>query len=352
MDEGSGLRSLPPVGWKPPAAPELTRKVIRGLFRHHAFDHAATMAFYFFLGTIPLLLVGGLLIGHIVESEGLATVTNPLYDLLPGVTADLLRSELEKIAAAEAQSVAPLSVIGFLWLTSNGFHNLMDVFELLIGAKPRSWIRQRAIAVAWVLIVLTAACACVWFLFVTTGWASGLDTPSNMPEILRRIRDGLAAGWRRAGVLLVFAAVCTVGLAGFYRFAVVHPRGLRRRVWSGTFVAMTLWLLVTLGFAGFVGSVGRYSVYYGSLATVAVTLLWFYLTSLAFVIGAEVNAQLEGVREPPPSPALSPARRTSATRRSADRQSGKITVENQNLEVGMSPAQRERRRTHRWRAIS
>ena len=48
-------------------------------------------------------------------------------------------------------------------------------------------------------------------------------------------------------------------------------------------------------------TIGHYAVYYGSLATVAVILLWLYLTSLALVVGAEVNAQLEGVREPPPS---------------------------------------------------
>src|SRR5687768_193904 len=107
------------------------------------------MAFYFFLGTIPLLVVAGLLVGHLVERDGIVAFTAPLYHVLPAVTGALIQQELESIAAAEASSVAPLSVLGFLWLTSNGFHNLMDVFELLIGARPRSWLRQRAIAVGW-----------------------------------------------------------------------------------------------------------------------------------------------------------------------------------------------------------
>jgi len=282
----------------------LARRVVRGLFRHHAFDHAATMAFYFFLGTIPLFVVAGLLIGHIIKAEGLEVVTAPLYRLLPGVTGGLIRNELRDIAAAEASSIAPLSVLGFLWLTSNGFHNLMDVFELLIGARPRSWLRQRAIALAWVMTTLTATCFCVWFLIVTTGITDNLDVSRPAPELMRRIGDALAAGWRRAGVLVVFAIVTSSGLAAFYRVAVVHPRGVRRRVWAGTLVAMTLWTLVSLAFGAWVSTIGHYSVYYGSLATVAVTLLWFYLTSLAFVIGAEVNAQLEGVREPAPTTAL------------------------------------------------
>lgn len=280
------------------------RSVIRGLFKHHAFDHAATMAFYFFLGTIPLLVVGGLLIGQVVQSEGMTSVTAPLYRMLPGVTRDLIRSELTHIADAGTGAMAPLSVLGFLWLTSNGFHNLMDVFELLIGARPRSWVRQRAIAMVWVICTLVASVMCVWFLIVTAGWAADLDSPSRVPRLLARVRDTLAEGWRRAGVVLVFGVVITVGVAAFYRFAVVHPRELRRRVWPGTLVAMFLWTLVSWAFGAYVSTIGDYSLYYGSVATVAVMLLWFYLTSLALLIGAEVNAQLEGLREPPPTPAL------------------------------------------------
>jgi membrane protein len=255
------------------------------------------MAFYFFLGTIPLLVVVGLLVGQVVERDGLHVVTAQLYDVLPGVTAQLIAKELRDLTAAQATSVAPLSVVGFLWLTSNGFHNLMDVFELLIGARPRSWWRQRAIAVIWVITTLVASCICVWFLLVTTGWTTALDETTTMPALVRRLRDALAVGWRRVGVLLVFGGVITIGLAAFYRFSVRHPRGVRRRVWTGTFVAMILWAVVTYFFSAYVATIGGYSVYYGSLATVAVTLLWFYLTSLALLIGAEVNAQLEGVRD-------------------------------------------------------
>jgi membrane protein len=299
VDDAADSASRPAVRRRPPVPlRELPRRVVRGLFVHHAFDHAATMAFYFFLGTIPLLVIVGVLLGNVIDEPGAEDVIAPLYGMVPGVTGELIRKELHEMASAGTTSLAPLSILGFLWLTSNGFHNLMDVFELLIGAKPRSWLRQRAIAVGWVIASLVMIRLFVWFLLAMTGWADGIDDASRMPLLLRRIRDGLAAGWRTAGVVLAFAVMTAGGLAAFYRIAVVHPRAVRRRVWSGTLVALALWALVSLGFGAWVGSIGHYTVYYGSLATVAVTLLWFYLTSLAFVIGAEVNAQLEGVREP------------------------------------------------------
>ncbi|MDB4998825.1 MAG: Inner rane protein YihY, formerly thought to be RNase [Myxococcaceae bacterium] len=277
----------------------LTKKVTRGLFKHHAFDHAATMSFYFFLGIIPLLVFGGLLLGRILQSESADELAAPLYRVMPGIAGDMLRSEIHAIASAHVTSVAPLSLFGFLWLTSNGFHNLMDVFELLIGAKQRPWWRQRVIAIGWVAATLITVSFAIWLLLVTNGAGAGFDDALHLPALLRRVRSLLAEGWHRAGVLSVFGTISIIGLATFYRVAVVHPRAVRRRVWPGTFVAMTLWAIVSWAFGTYVRTIGDYAVYYGSLATVAVLLLWLYLTSLSFIVGAEVNAQLEGVREPP-----------------------------------------------------
>ena len=55
-------------------------------------------------------------------------------------------------------------------------------------------------------------------------------------------------------------------------------------------------------FGLYVANFGRYVTYYGGLATVAVLLLWLYLTAFAFLLGAEVNALLEGRRALPTPP--------------------------------------------------
>ncbi len=280
----------------------LTRKVVRGLFVHHAFDHAATMAFYFFLGTIPLLVFVGLLVGSVVQREGAEELAAPLYRAMPKAASDLFRNELYKIADANSSSLAPVSLIGFLWLTSNGIHNLMDIFEILVGAPPRTWLRQRLIAVFWVVGSLAAIAATTWILLAINGVATNLSA-RHLPVLFRGASDFLAQGWQRVGVLLVFIAMTIVGLAIFYRTAVRHPPGVQRKVWTGTFIALLLWALVSWGFGTYVRTIAHYAVFYGSLATVAVILLWLYLTSLALVVGAEVNAILEGMRDELPAQA-------------------------------------------------
>jgi membrane protein len=273
--------------------------VARGLFVHHAFDHAATMAFYFFLGTIPLLVFAGLLVGNVVQREGAEELAAPLYRAMPRAASDLLRHELYAIADANAPTLAPLSVLGFVWLTTNGIHNLMDVFELLLGAPPRSWLRQRFIASLWVSGGLASLAGTTWLLLAINDLSTGAAR-RHLPSLLRHVREFLAQGWQRFGVLVLLTALLSVGLSLFYRTAVQRPPGVRHRVWTGTVVALLLWAIVSWGFGTYVSTMAHYAVFYGSLATVAVILLWLYLTSLALLVGAEVNAVLEGTRSPRP----------------------------------------------------
>ena len=274
----------------------ITRRVARGLFVHHAFDHAATMAFYFFLGTIPLIVFVSLFVGRIVRREGLEELAGPLYNAMPRAASKLLRSELAEMADANAGSVAPLSILGFLWLTTNGVHNLMDIFELLVGAKPRPWWRQRLIAVGWVAGMILAITITAWGLLAVDGATTELSG-RHLPRLLQRASDFFTQGWQRFGVLTVFATLSVVGLALFYRTAVKHPPGVKRKVWTGTVLALFLWALVSWAFGTYVRTLAHYAVFYGSLATVAVILLWLYLTSLSLVVGAELNAVLEGMRD-------------------------------------------------------
>lgn len=293
----------------------VARAVVRGLFADHAFDHAATMAFYFFLGAIPLLVVLGLLVGTVVQQQGAEALAGPLLRSLPRVAADRVREELDAVTRADARAVAPLSIIGFIWLTTNGVHNLMDVLEQLLGAPPRRWWRQRGIAALWVIGGMAALGAATWIILALDSAAVGARAASGVPSLLRRVNALLADSWQRAGVLVVFVGASTAALAAFYRTAIVRSRNVRPRVWPGAFVAIATWALVSWVFAAYVATIADYAVYYGGLAAIAVILLWLYLSSLALLVGAEVNAHLErgpessaGIDTGPSVPALVPER--------------------------------------------
>ena len=297
----------------------VARRFVEGMKAHNALEAAAAIAFWFFLSLVPLLVLLGFMVGRVARARGMNDLLGPALDMVPGSAEDIIRFEVERLSRSSA-SVAPVGVIGYLWTASSGLHNLMDVFETAVRVERRSWWVQRAIALAWVVAGLVAMCGLAWALVridhamhlhevATTATTAAPKThapldahATHASQLKHRVHEALSTPVEQllASALMLLAG--TAFLAGFYRFAVVHPPRVRRRVWPGAVTAVGLWLVVSWVFGLYAVSVSTYAVYYGSLAAVAVMLVWLYLTSLSLVVGAEVNAQLEGVRAPPGVP--------------------------------------------------
>lgn len=309
-------------------ATRFVKLVARGMWVHSALDSAASMAFNFFLSLIPLMVLVGFVLGHLIRTNGVDAFMAPLLDTIPEASGALIRHELQRLAGASSGSIAPLGAVTFFWLASSGVSHMMSVFEKVMHAPPRPWWKQRALAVAFVMVGLAVAGTTSWAIFEADGlvhadeprmprlsvsW-SGASAHGHAGERGQTARDGRAPehdkrpaprrrdqAWENFAALSLALAVGLSGLASFYRYSVEHPRGIRRRAWPGAVAALGTWLGVSSVFGDYVISLGKYAVYYGSLAAVAVLLVWLYLTSLALLLGAEVNAILDGVnRETPP----------------------------------------------------
>ena len=296
------------------------KRLVRDLLEHDAFGVAASVAFWFFLSLVPLLVLAGFLIGQVARARGMDALTAPLLDIVPGSAEELVRSEIVRLAGSRTSSIAPLGALGFLWTASSGLHNLMDVIEVAVNARRQAWWWKRTMALAWVIVGLTTACVLAVVLVQVGSWnqpstSTSTSTPTPTPtphssrasahpaapshprpDLGQRVEKALQrpADQAVAAVLLLVAG--TAFLAAFYRFSVEHPPLVRRRIWPGAIAAVGSWLAVSWVFGAYAASLANYALYYGSLTAVAILLLWLYLTSLSLVVGAEVNAQLEGVR--------------------------------------------------------
>lgn len=241
------------------------------------------MAFNFFLSIIPTIALLGFILSHILRKRAL-WLLEPVGDAIP-FAKELGAQELERMANMVA--VAPVSVVGFLWVTSTGTSSLIDTFEIALGAKRRAWWVQRLIAVSWVLGVIGAITA-------TIAAAIGIDTyldDTTFP-IHRRIAN-LLGSREPLVVLAVLVVVAVCALAVLYRYGVVHLPGRKRVAWPGAIVATICAGVVTWLFGLYVRNLASYAIFYGSLAAVATILVWLYLISLALLVGAELNAQIE-----------------------------------------------------------
>ena len=97
----------------------------------------------------------------------------------------------------------------------------------------------------------------------------------------------------------VLVVVLLVAFGGIYRFG-PDMEGCRwRLVSAGAVTAVIVWLAASGGFAWYVANFGSYNKAWGSLATVIVMLTWLWLSSLALLLGAAIDAEVARTRRRP-----------------------------------------------------
>jgi len=249
-------------------------KFFRNLDRHDIARAASAMAFDAFLSMIPLLAMSGYLLSRL-HHKG-SSVLAPLFRVAPGPVAALADTEFLRLSDEGVAALAPLSFIAFVWVSSAGLSTAMGVCEMIFAAAERPWYRRRAIAIAIVLVTLVAF---------------PLATMSTL-GLLKLLGDAAGA----VAAVIVPTGVMLGAIVAFYRIAIRRAAGVKRRVLPGALVTLALWAMVSVLFSMYVRTLARYTTLYGSLAAVAMLLLWLWLLSMALLVGGEVNAELEGVR--------------------------------------------------------
>lgn len=249
--------------------------MIEMLDLHRAPTAAGAMAFDAFLSLVPLTAFAGYMLHRLRQDGNL--VIGPLMKAAPEPVRQLVDAEFLRLSDSGAAVVAPISVVAFLWVTSAGISTAMGVFEAMFHSPERTWYTRRFIAMGAVVGSLVGLFGVLTFgLFVARTWGA----------------FGAAV---LAGVvppLVVVALLC-----GFFRIAIRGPRPLRRRLLPGALVTLLLWTLASAVFSFYVARLSRYATLYGGLAAVAIFMFWLWLLALSILVGGEVNAQLEGVRE-------------------------------------------------------
>ena len=265
--------------------------VARGLVTRDTLQAASAMAFDLFLAAIPMLALAGWLFAIMSQaSDATLTSISLLVDLTPEEVRTLIWRQLGQFSV---EAVAPVALLGALWLASSAFNTLMAVLEVTVDAERRAWWKRRLIALACVIssiVLFTLSCTLAVVLSGGPGVVARLLARGELP-FLDRASHFLLLG------LVVLAA--TALLSGFFRIAVIRP-GVRRRVWPGALLSVLTSASASLAFAYYAGHLARFALFYGTLSAVAITLGWLWIMCLTLLLGAELNLQLEDLSRQPP----------------------------------------------------
>ena len=253
----------------------------------HLFQWAAALTFFGIVSLFPALLAIVSLLGLIGTSAIEPLIAN-VSALAPGpardITVNALRSIEESASGSSVTFVIALVVA--LWSSS-------AYVGAFIPAANVVWEADEARPIWKKLVVRMALTVVLLLLIVLTALSVVLTGP-----IARELGNVVGLGGTAVDVWGIvkwpfLALVMMLLLAVLYWTApnVRHPGW--RWVTPGSVVAVALWIVASLGFTFYVSNFGAYNATYGSIGGVLVFLLWLWITNIAILLGAELDAEIE-----------------------------------------------------------
>jgi membrane protein len=254
-------------------------------------DVAAGLAYYAFLAIPALLLVTLGVFANVAGHDTVDRLLERLEGVVPPEAITLIDESLSRALENQSGGVALIVIGGLLalWTATSAMGGLMrGLNRVYAQAENRNFLKQRLIGLA-ILGCVVLAFGLVFGLLVlgpVLSQAAGDATDSH--ALVSWLWWTLQWPIVLLGLLLAFAAVLYLGPN------VEHPKF--RFITPGSAVAVVLWLLSSGLFAVYVSLFGSYDKTWGSLAAVIVMLTWLWLSALALLLGAEVNAEAERSR--------------------------------------------------------
>ena len=212
-------------------------------------------------------------------------------DLGPSGTVDTLRGPITQLVDAPTAGLALVTgLLGALWSASGyvgAFGRAMNRMYEVEEGRPFWKLRPVVLAVTLVGLTLAAIGAAMLVLSGPVARAVG--------DVVG-LGDTALSVWNIVRFPIVLGIVVVVVAILYYATPnVVQPKF--RWISIGALVAIVTWLIASVLFGLYVAGFSSYNKTYGSLAGVIVFLLWLWITNLALLFGAELDAELERGRE-------------------------------------------------------
>jgi membrane protein len=268
------------------------KRSVRESMDDHITNFAAALAYYAFLAIPSALLIAVGIFGLVASPQDVGSLVDNLAGIVPGDVQTLITDSLTNMTQKPSTGVVALVVgsVLALWSLSGAMQNLMWALNAAYDREETRGFVRRRLAAFGMLVFAVVGFALLFGVLVLgphlSGWVGSAVGAETLVKVL---------WWVVEWPLLVGALlVCFAGLL-YFGPNVDHPRW--RFLSFGSVVAIVVWLGASGLFALYVSKFGSYNKAWGSLAAVVVLLTWLWLSSVALLFGAEVNAEAERSRE-------------------------------------------------------
>jgi membrane protein len=281
------LRDLSLADWK-----AIVKRAFKEFMSDNCMMLASALAYSSFFAIPAVIIVAVGLFTLVASPQDINNLISHLHGVMPAQATQLLQSSLQRSSQNAAGSIV-MTLFGFVlavWSVTGAMNSYMTALNLAYDRTDRrSFVTKRVVALKMAAILGVA------FALVAVLTLFGPVVEHAIASRVGPAGDVLNVAWWIAqwpillgGLLVAFAALLYLGPD------VDHPKW--EFLTPGSLVAALLWIAASGLFAVYTATFASYDKTWGSLSAVIVMLTWLWITGMALLLGAEINAEAERSR--------------------------------------------------------
>jgi membrane protein len=280
------IRNAVPPGFDGAPLEMVARLIAKGLFgRGVLVTRASSIAFNMMMALLPATIFIFTLIPFIPIPNFQAELVHLFQNMLPENAYAFFETTIVDVITNRSGTLLVMMFLATVIFSTNGIHALIHAFNVsVLDFESRSWLQQRKIAVILLVFVL--------IMFTT---ANTLIILSRL-VVDRLVEMGVLELNLVFYVVMVFKWILIVAMLFLAISTLYYLVPARRRdfryISPGSILATTLFIVTSLAFSAYVNNFGQYNKLYGTIGTIIVILIWFYLNSVALLVGFELNISI------------------------------------------------------------
>jgi membrane protein len=267
----------------------ITKRTLRSFYDDQMTHHAAALTYYALMSLFPAALLALSLLGLLGQyPETYNAIMGYLREVAPASVVDPLDRSLRSALQSKgtAATALAISVVLALYGTTGVLEAARRALNVVLEVEGgRSFLRRKALDVASTFVLMALVLASLVMVFVGGRFAEDLLGFIGFGSTTARVWNIARWPGALAVAMLVFAFI-------YYVTPDVQQRSFRW-VTPGAAVGVLLWLAASLGLSIFVSRIADVGALYGAFAGAIVLVGWLWLTNVALLLGAELNAEIE-----------------------------------------------------------
>ena len=250
--------------------------------------YAAAISYQVFFSLFPFIIFVIALLGFLNLQPVFDFLLQQSQAVMPASAQNMVSSIVEQVQSQASGGIMSFGVIVALWSASAAVRMTMHSMNVAYDVEDRPGWKKIPLSILYALLLAVLLIVSATLMFMG-------------PQLIRPIAQTVGLGsifttvWSIAripvAVLLIMLAVALI----YWLFP--NYRQPFRFITPGAVIAVIVWILASLAFSFYVANFSSYSATYGALASVIVLLLYFFISALILLFGAEINAETYRVVE-------------------------------------------------------